>query len=70
MNIMNERLEDLESRLAFQENSIQELSDIIAGQQKQIEQLQLMVSALRDQVRNLTPSLIASEAEETPPPHY
>ena len=67
---MNERLNELESRIAFQDSTIQDLSDIVATQQKQIDQLLFTVSELQGQVRSMTPSLVADQAEETPPPHY
>lgn len=67
---MQERLTDLESRFAFQEQAIQELSDVVARQQREIDTLVRELEMLREYVRNITPSMVASEAEETPPPHY
>lgn len=67
---MNERLEEMETRIAFQDSTIQDLSDIVASQQKEIERLLLAVAALEEQVRSITPSLVADQAEEVPPPHY
>jgi len=67
---MKERLEELESRIAFQDSTIQDLSDIVATQQKDIDRLLLAVSDLQEHVRNITPSLVADQADEVPPPHY
>jgi len=67
---MEERLEQLESRIAFQDSTIQDLSDMVATQQKEIERLLLDVSTLQEHVRSITPSLVADQADEVPPPHY
>ncbi len=67
---MENRLVELESRLAFQEHTLQTLNDVIAGQQREILQLRRELEALRAQLQALAPSIVASRAEETPPPHY
>ncbi|MFC1684601.1 SlyX family protein [Pseudomonadota bacterium] len=67
---MDEQLIDLQTRLAFQEDNIGEINRTLATQANEIRELRLEIDALKRQVRTLTPSNIASEAEETPPPHY
>lgn len=67
---MNERLVDLEARLAFQERALQELNDVVVHQQRDIDRLTKEVEVLRTQVRNVMPALVAPQSEETPPPHY
>lgn len=67
---MEKRLEDLEMKVAFQDKAILELNDVIVGQQRQIDQLKKELEAVRARLASLTPSLIASQAEETRPPHY
>lgn len=67
---MNEQLIDLQTRLAFQEDNIGEINRTLAAQANEIRELRLEIDALKRQVRTLTPSNIASESEETPPPHY
>ena len=67
---MEKRLEDLETRVAFQEATIQDLNDVIISQQRQIDQLRQELTILRLQVTEMLPSLIASQKDETPPPHY
>ena len=64
------RLEELETRIAFQDGTIEELNleliklnDLVARQQYQ---MQLIV----DKLRAIEPSNIANQSEETPPPHY
>ena len=67
---MEKRIIELESKLAFQEHLTQELNDIVTAQQKEIMHLSIKFEQLRELVSRLTPSNIASESEETPPPHY
>lgn len=67
---MSDRLIELETKVAFQEATIQDLNKALSQQQQDINQLQSRVDHLLELVKQLTPSNIASEAEETPPPHY
>lgn len=67
---MNERLTDLESRLAFQEHTLEELNQVVIEQQRQLAVLAERLRNLEERVRAIQPSQIATEAEETPPPHY
>lgn len=64
------QIEELETKLAFQELTVEELNQeviklnrLVAHQQHQI---QLLVSRLQA----MEPSNMATQAEETPPPHY
>ncbi|HLU61521.1 MAG TPA: SlyX family protein, partial [Gammaproteobacteria bacterium] len=67
---MDEKLVDLETRIAFLEDAQQQLSDVIARQEQEIARLLLRVGELEEQLRQAVPALIADAAEETPPPHY
>lgn len=67
---MESRLVELESRVAFQEHTLQELNAVVARQQQEILRLQRELEALRAQIRALAPALVAGRGEETPPPHY
>ncbi len=67
---MSDQLTDLQTRLAFQEESIEELNRTVVRQAREMDELRHELKELRRQLRALTPSNIASEAEETPPPHY
>lgn len=63
------RLEDLESRVAFQEDSIDKLSDVIARQEKELDHLKRMLLILSTQVKNFDGSDSLVDASELPP-HY
>lgn len=67
---MESRLVDLEVRVAFQEDMMQQLNDVIVRQQRQIDQLAAALQSIKMQLQALSPSLIAPQSEETPPPHY
>ncbi|MCY1304593.1 hypothetical protein E8F11_05960 [Pseudomonas sp. BN417] len=63
------RIADLESRLAFQDDTIQTLNDVLVGQQRVVERLQLQLAALAKRQEELL-SQFGSSEDEAPPPHY
>jgi SlyX protein len=67
---MESRLTELESRIAFQDHALQELSDVVARQQREIDQLRLLLEALRAQLAALASPGLTHPREEPPPPHY
>ncbi|WP_455208591.1 SlyX family protein [Kaarinaea lacus] len=68
--MIEERLTELESRVAFQDDIVQTLNDVVVRQQHDIDRLTKELQMLKQQLQTLTPSLIADQSEETPPPHY
>ena len=68
--MIEERITELESRVAFQDDTIQKLNDVIVEQQQRIDQLSTQMGVLQEQIQSLVPELIADESQETPPPHY
>lgn len=64
------RIADLESRLAFQDDTIDQLNQVVAGQDKRIERLETLLRRTREQVEMLVPLMGAPGGEEPPPPHY
>ena len=67
---MSDDIEELQTRLAYQEAAMQQMSDEIANQQKQITDLLNEVEQLRREMRAMTPSMVADPGDEPPPPHY
>ncbi len=63
------RIADLESRLAFQDDTIQTLNDVLVEQQRAVERLQLQLAALAKRQEELLSQYGPSE-DEAPPPHY
>jgi SlyX protein len=67
---MENRLIELETRLAFQDNTLQELNAVVVRQQREIDALTRELETLKAQIRTLAPELVASRTDEAPPPHY
>jgi len=76
MMVMNSaiesRLDELESRMAFQDDLIESLNEIIARQDRDLARLELRVKSLTDKLNDIAES--AATPAETPghevPPHY
>ena len=67
---LNDRIETLESRLAFAEYTVEQLNDEVTTQGRELDRLKHQIQLLVDKLQSVQPSQIASMAEETPPPHY
>jgi SlyX protein len=67
---MNERLTELEVRVAFQEKTIQDLNEVVTHQQRQIDRLTQELEAMKSRLAALAPSMVIPPEEEKPPPHY
>ena len=66
----NSYIEELQTKVAFQEHTIEALNDALSSQQKQLDDLAFKVRHVVDRVKSIEPSNIAKQSEETPPPHY
>lgn len=65
------RVDELETRLAFQDDTIHTLSDVLAKQQLELDRLQRAVSLLARRQADLAASMPGDAAEDDqPPPHY
>jgi SlyX protein len=63
------RLETLESKVSFQDRTIDALNDVVTRQQDQIDQLILQVTQQRKTLESLDLGSVEG-GEEPPPPHY
>ena len=66
---LDTRVTDLESRLAFQDDALQTLSDVVYEQERVIERLRLQMQALLKRVKDLQGQVGIAE-DDAPPPHY
>ncbi|GLH32544.1 MULTISPECIES: SlyX family protein [Pseudomonas] len=63
------RIVELETRQAFQDDTIQELNDVVVEQGRVIQRLQLQMAELIKRYEEMV-GQYGSEGEEAPPPHY
>jgi SlyX protein len=66
---MEKRIAELEVKLSFTEDLVEELNKTVFRQQQQIEQLQKDVVAMREQIRLSIPAEKRDPRDEVPP-HY
>ncbi|MCP9337970.1 MULTISPECIES: SlyX family protein [Stutzerimonas] len=66
---LEQRITDLEARLAFQDDTIQTLSDVLVAQQRTVDRLQAQLGLLARRQEDLQ-SRMEGEGDEAPPPHY
>ncbi|MGC9401249.1 MULTISPECIES: SlyX family protein [Vibrio] len=67
---LEDRINDLECQLAFQEQTVSELNDALSTQQLLITKMQDQMKYVAGKVKNMDSSNLADPSEETPPPHY
>ena len=68
--ILENRLADIETQIAHQEETIHQLNQVIYQQQKQIDALELGAKHLMGRIQSLSEAGSDSPEEEPPPPHY
>lgn len=66
---MDERLENLETQMAFQERTIEKLNQALISQQCQIDDMELQIRILVEKLRDVR-VVEQSTEPEPPPPHY
>lgn len=64
------RIDGLEMRIAYQDQTIEDLNGAISDLWKRIEEMAEHIGRLRDQVREVESSVGVAEGPEQPPPHY
>ncbi|MBS7663319.1 SlyX family protein [Pseudomonas lalucatii] len=66
---LEERVTELESRLAFQDDTIQALNDEVVAQQRLLERVQLQLEALARRQEEINGQFDIAE-DGGAPPHY
>lgn len=67
---LEQRIIELETKLSFQEDLLQELNSHVITQQAQIDKLTTLCDLLKDQYKEIVSSLPDSAAGDEVPPHY
>lgn len=65
-----ERIEKLETTIAYQEQAIEDLNQTITAQWAEIAALKRLVGNIGERVREIADNPALAEPPEPPPPHY
>jgi SlyX protein len=64
------RITELETRLAFQEQALQELSDALAASRREAARAEALLRRVLGELAQARGGVDADPAQEPPPPHY
>ncbi len=67
---LENRIIDIETKIAYQEDTIEQLNQVVTAQQKKIAQFQTELEAIKNWMQSQRSSQMAPESEEQSPPHY
>lgn len=65
----HEKIQNLESRIAFQEASIDQLSDALARQELELDKMNRMLHHLNQRIKEISEGQPINDTNQ-PPPHY
>ncbi len=68
--VTEKRIITLETKLAFQEETIQELNKTLFGQQQQLDKLELALKGLVQRTKELSEIAHTNAPLDEKPPHY
>ena len=67
---LEQRLTELETRLAFQEHALAEMSDALAASRRETARNAELLRRALDDLKQSRGEFFADPAAEPPPPHY
>ncbi|MDC9760364.1 SlyX family protein [Proteus mirabilis] len=67
---IEELLIQLESKIAFQDATIEELNQVVTQQQIEISRFKEALKIVTERLKLSQSSMLARPEDETPPPHY
>ena len=67
---IEELLIQLESKIAFQDATIEELNQVVTQQQIEISRFKEALKIVTERLKSSHSSMLARPEDETPPPHY
>ena len=65
-----DRLVDIETKLAYQEDLIEALNKVVSEQQRKIDELETVCRKMVDRLVDLSEAFESAQIEDAPPPHY
>lgn len=69
-NPLTDRIDALEMRVAFQDQTIEDLNEAIGAQWKQLDHLARQLAKLTEELAEAEANAGRPTAPEPPPPHY
>ena len=70
MNQLETRIENLEAKVAFQDETIDVLNDEIKAHQQQLAKMRRQMELLGEKLREVQSTSGGTQELEPPPPHY
>ncbi|MBT0722155.1 SlyX family protein [Tatumella sp. TA1] len=67
---LTQRIDNLETKVAYQEHTLEELNQTLISHELEIAKMREHLRLLVSKLQTVAPSMVASQSEETPPPHY
>ena len=68
--MIEERLENIETKISFQEDQIEELNKTVYQQQQKLDRLQAICESLARHIQSMAEAGNESKSENEKPPHY
>ena len=68
--MIEERLVNIETKISYQEDLIEELNKVVYQQQQKLDQLEAVCKSLTRHIQSLAEAGNESKAAIEPPPHY
>jgi SlyX protein len=65
-----QRLIDIEIKLAHQERALDEVNRVLTDQQAQLTRLEQVCESLADRLRGMSEAAISDAGDDQKPPHY
>ena len=70
MNTIENRLMELEAKVAFQDETIEILNDELKAHQQQLAKMKRQTELLAEKLKEAQQPSLMSQMQEPPPPHY
>ena len=70
MNTIENRLMELEAKVAFQDGTIEILNDGLKAHQQQLAKMKRQTELLAEKLKEAQQPSLMSQMQEPPPPHY